>query len=66
MDDQCGEYHRCPLVEYYEQGKLESEWIELYCKGNWNDCVRYQLLKSGALELEFVLPDGSVEDRLRK
>lgn len=66
MDDQCDKYKNCPLVEYYEQGKLESEWIELYCRGKWRECVRHLLLENGTPEIGFVMPDGSIEDRLRR
>lgn len=64
--DSCSNYNECPIVRAYEQGKIDSEWIKLYCLGNWKDCARFQLEEIGDPTVEFVLPDGSVEDRLRK
>ena len=36
----CKWYEVCPMKRFYEQGKLEGEWVEEYCKGDYRRCVR--------------------------
>ena len=43
----CRWYPECPVKRFYEGGKLDEEWIELYCKGDWESCIRYQMEESG-------------------
>jgi phosphatidylserine decarboxylase len=35
VNKECKWYQVSPLKEFYEQGKLDKSWIELYCKGTW-------------------------------
>jgi len=39
----CKWFAVCPMKKFYEKGKLDKKWIELYCKGDWESCVRYQM-----------------------
>ena len=64
--DSCSNYHECPIVKAYEQGKIDSEWINMYCHDRWKDCEIFQLEDLSDYSYEFVLPDGSVEERLRR
>ena len=57
---ECKWYQICPMKYYYEQGKLERKWIELYCKGNWKECIRYQMEESGKDHSDRMLPNGKV------
>ena len=41
LSQDCKWYQVCPMKFFYEKGKLDKKWIELYCKGNWQDCVRF-------------------------
>ncbi len=56
----------CPMKRFYEQGKLDKKWIELYCKGDWESCVRYQMEKQGRFHPDWMLPDGSLEEGLER
>lgn len=60
----CKWYPVCPMKWFYEQGKLNKKWIELYCKGDWESCVRYQLEESGQFHPDNMLPDGSIDKTL--
>jgi len=42
------------MKRFYEKGKLDKKWIELYCKGDWESCVRYQMEEKGELHPECV------------
>ena len=55
----------CPMRWYFEKGRLQKKWIELYCKGNWESCVRYQKEKNGVYHPDWMLPDGSPDASLR-
>lgn len=50
----------CPIVRFYQEGKLERRWIELYCKGDWESCIRYQMEERGEYHEDCMLPDGRI------
>lgn len=61
---ECKWYPVCPLRTFYEQGKLDKSWIELYCKGAWLNCKRYQMEENGESHPDNMMPDGSINDNL--
>ena len=65
LSHDCKWYSMCPMKRYFEHGRLEKKWIELYCKGDWEDCVRYQKEEKGAYHPDWMLPDGSIDESLR-
>ncbi len=64
--EDCKWYPICPIRRFYEDGILDRKWIELYCKGDWESCVRYQMEEKGEPHPDFMLPNGSIDERLRK
>ena len=51
----------------YDQGKLDKKWIEDYCWNGGKGCVRKMRFESeGYVSPDYVLPDGSVDEDLRK
>lgn len=62
----CKWYPMCPMKVFYEEGKLNKKWIELYCKGDWESCIRYQMEEEGQEHPDWMLPDGSIDERLHK
>ncbi|HDN97808.1 MAG TPA: uracil-DNA glycosylase [bacterium] len=62
----CKWYPVCPMKRFYEEGKLDKKWIELYCKGDWESCVRYQMEEKGEFHPDWMLPDGSLDERLKR
>lgn len=54
----------CPMTRYYEEGRLDRRWIELFCKGDWESCKRYQLEERGIWHPDNMLPDGSIDESL--
>lgn len=65
LQNQCKWYPVCPIRRYYEMGKIERKWVELYCKGNWESCVRYQMEEKGEYHPDWMLPDGTIDKTLR-
>jgi len=61
----CKWYPVCPMKRFYEERRLAREWIELYCKGDWENCVRYQMEERGKPHPNWMLPDGSLNTNLR-
>ncbi|MCD6591618.1 MAG: uracil-DNA glycosylase, partial [Thaumarchaeota archaeon] len=55
----------CPMTIYYEEGKLDRKWIELYCRGDWLSCRRYQLEEQGIPHPDNMLPDGTIDKKLK-
>jgi len=54
----------CPMKRFYEEGRLDGKWIELYCKGDWESCVRYQMEERGEPHPDWMLPDGTLDEKL--
>lgn len=62
---ECKWFHCCPMKRFYEEGRLDRKWIELYCKGLWQTCNRYQKEENGEYHPDWMLPDGSIDERLK-
>jgi len=62
----CKWYKACPMRRFYEAGKLDKKWIELYCKGDWEVCIRYQMEERGEYHPDWMLPDGSLDQNLKR
>ncbi|MBN2543583.1 uracil-DNA glycosylase [bacterium] len=65
MMTDCKWYPVCPIKFYYEKGKIDGKWVELYCKGDWKDCVRYWKEERGEYHQDWMLPDGTIDETLR-
>lgn len=65
LSRECKWYQFCPMKTYYERGFLDKRWIELYCKGDWESCVRYNMEEKGELHPDYMLPDGSLNKNLK-
>jgi len=65
FEKQCKWYPVCPIKRFFEQNKLDKKWIELYCKGDWKSCIRYQMEEEGRFHPDNMLPDGSISEKLQ-
>ncbi|RLI29447.1 5-formyltetrahydrofolate cyclo-ligase [Candidatus Bathyarchaeota archaeon] len=61
----CKWYAVCPMKRFYEEGKLDRKWIENYCMGNYESCVRYRLEEKGILHPDNMLPNGEIDESLK-
>jgi DNA polymerase len=52
------------MKRYYEKGLLDKKWVELYCKGNWEGCIRYHMEENGEPHPDYMLPDGTLDKTL--
>lgn len=64
--EDCKWYPVCPMKRFYETGMLDEKWVELYCKGDWESCIRYQMEEKGEQHPDWMLPDGSIDEKLKK
>ncbi len=64
MFKECKWYQLCPMKTYYKQGRLDKKWIDVYCKGDWDSCIRYDMEESGQPHPDNMLPDGSIDETL--
>ena len=55
----------CPMKRFYEEGRIQKRWIELYCKGDWKSCIRYYMEERGEQHPDWMLPGGSLDESLR-
>jgi len=53
------------MKHYTDAGLLDPKWVETYCKGDWDNCVRYELEERGKPHPDWMLPDGSLDESLR-
>ena len=60
----CKWYEVCPMRVFYEQGKLSKYWIDRYCHGDWESCIRFRMEESGRPHSDNMLPDGSHDNNL--
>jgi len=63
---ECKWYPVCPMKNFYEKGILDRRWVELYCKGDWESCVRYKMEENGEAHPDWMLPDGSIDTKLKQ
>ena len=63
---ECKWFSVCPMKRFYEEARLDKKWIELYCRGDWKNCRRYQMEERGEFHPNSMLPDGSIEEKLKK
>ena len=47
----CKWYPACHMKWFYEEGRLERKWIELYCKEDWEICARYEM--EGLIKIKY-------------
>jgi hypothetical protein len=60
----CKWYPVCPIKYFLEKGKLEKEWVNEYCHGNWQKCVRFQMEETGQYHPDNMLPNGEIDENL--
>lgn len=61
----CKWYPVCPMKRFYENGILDRKWVQLYCRGDWESCIRYRMEESGEAHPDWMLPDGSLDTALK-
>jgi DNA polymerase len=47
LSEPCKWYPLCPMKRLYKRGELDRQWIELFCKGDWESCFMYQMEEHG-------------------
>jgi hypothetical protein len=65
MSEQCKWYQVCPMKTFYEQGRLDKEWIDKYCKGDCSKCARFIMEETGKPHSDYMLPDGTIDKTLK-
>ncbi len=53
------------MKRYTGMGLLDPYWVEHYCRGDWESCVRYRMEENGEYHPDCMLPDGSIDESLR-
>jgi hypothetical protein len=61
---ECKWYPMCPMKYFCEAGKLDAKWVQEYCHGNWEACVRYQMEERGEPHPDNMLPSGEIDENL--
>jgi uracil-DNA glycosylase family 4 len=55
----CKRYPLCPMKGLDKRGESDREWIEIFCKGDWESCFMYQMEEHGEHYPDSSLPDGT-------
>jgi uracil-DNA glycosylase family 4 len=66
LSNDCKWFPMCPMKRFYESKRLEKKWIALYCKGDWQSCIRFEMEEDGRSHPDWMLPDGSLDERLKE
>jgi len=61
----CRWYYICPMKRYFEEGKLNKKWIDEYCWGNYQQCIRRKMEEEGKYHPDNMLPDGTINKKLK-
>lgn len=64
ISNTCRWYKVCPVKRFYDQGKIPKNWIDHYCKGDWEKCRRFQLEEQNIYHPDQMMPDGSIDHNL--
>ncbi len=59
--NKCKYYSECPIIDYYQSGKIIKDWVDLYCRGNWAECQRYKNYLQRNYIPDNMLPDGIID-----
>lgn len=62
----CKWFYLCPIKQYYDRGKLSKEWIDQYCKGDWESCIRFQKEEHYIPHPDNMLPNGEIDNNLEE
>lgn len=55
----------CPMRQFWLQGQLDEKWIQLNCRGDWENCIRFQMEEHGEYHPDWMLPDGTIDENLK-
>ena len=61
----CKWYDMCPLKRFYERKALDKQWVENYCWDDHSNCVRYKMEENGVYHPNNMLPDGTIDEKLK-
>jgi len=65
LESTCKWYQVCPVKYFTDRGLIDRKWTALYCRGNWESCIRYQMEESGRYHPDWMLPDGTLNKTLK-
>jgi hypothetical protein len=57
-------FQTCPLKSYFEKQKIDINWIEDYCFGDYVNCERYKLEEKGAYHPDNMMCNGTIREDL--
>jgi len=63
-ENECTWFAVCPMKQFWIQGRITPHWIESFCRGRWETCVRFQLERDGIPHPDNMLPDGTIDAEL--
>ncbi len=63
--ESCRWFPVCPMRAYTESGRLDPVWMRDYCHGDFGRCVRFRMEEEGRPHPDWMLPDGSLDERLK-
>jgi len=53
------------MKRYFEEGKLDIKWVNEYCWGNYQHCIRRKMEEEGQYHPDNMLPDGTIDRKLK-
>lgn len=65
VDSACRWIKICALRRFESNGQLDLSWKTKYCESDWSQCVRYQMEERNEDNPDWMLPDGSLDERLK-
>ncbi|MCK4532796.1 uracil-DNA glycosylase [bacterium] len=61
----CRWFEVCPLKNFYQQKKINKQWIENYCWGDYSKCIRKKMEEDNVYHPDNMMPDGTLDENLK-
>jgi len=61
---ECKWFQVCPMKRFWDEGRLDRKWVDLYCNGKWQKCKRLKMQLKGIPHPDNMLPNGKIDERL--
>jgi len=52
------------MKRYFKEGKLNIKWVNEYCWGNYQHCIRRKMEEKGENHPDNMLPNGIINKKL--
>ena len=60
----CKWFYVCPMKRYFEGEKLDNKLFDSYCRGEWANCMRYEMEEKAGVKIRDSLIRKALIDKI--